>query len=82
VDLRQVVPSNSHHLLGKTTSTLQKELKRAYAGHWWPLVILATQEAEIKRIMVQSQPQAGFRPYLKKKKLLKKKKGLVEWLKQ
>jgi hypothetical protein len=27
------------------------------AGHWWLIaVILATQEAEIRRIMVQSQP--------------------------
>jgi hypothetical protein len=42
-------------------------------------VILATQEAEIKRIMVQSQPgqivhKTLFRKYLTRK-------GLVEWLK-
>jgi hypothetical protein len=39
-------------------------------------VILATQEAEIGRITVQSQPT---RPYLKKP--FTKNIGLVEWLK-
>jgi hypothetical protein len=30
--------------------------KKAHAGHWWPMpVILATQEAEIRRIKVRSQ---------------------------
>jgi hypothetical protein len=30
------------------------------AGHWWLTpVILATQEVEIRRIMVRSQPQAS-----------------------
>jgi hypothetical protein len=42
---------------------------------WWLTpVILAIQEAEIRRITVQNQP----RPYLEKKK--NHKKGLVEWL--
>jgi hypothetical protein len=43
-------------------------------------VILATQEAEIRRIMVQSQPRqiAPHRPYPEK---TLHKKGLVEWLK-
>jgi hypothetical protein len=36
-------------------------------------VILATQEAEIRRIMVQSQPRILKKPITKK--------GLVEWLK-
>jgi hypothetical protein len=44
-------------------------------------VILDTQEAEIKRMAVRSQPRANnsLRPYLKKKNL--HKKGLEEWLK-
>jgi hypothetical protein len=42
-------------------------------------VILATQEAEIRRIMVQSQPKSSLQnPILKK---THHKKGLVEWLK-
>jgi hypothetical protein len=42
-------------------------------------VILATQEAEIRRIMVQSQLGKKFkRPYLEK---TQHKKGLMEWLK-
>jgi hypothetical protein len=42
-------------------------------------IILATQEAEIRRILVQSQPRQIFmRPYLEK---IHHKKGLVEWLK-
>jgi hypothetical protein len=40
-------------------------------------VISATQEAEIRRIKFQSQPQADS-PYLEK---TLNKKGLVEWLK-
>jgi hypothetical protein len=37
-------------------------------GRWWLTpVILATQEAEIRRIMVRSQPEQIFvRPYLEK----------------
>jgi hypothetical protein len=43
-------------------------------------VILATHEAEVRRITVRSQLVKYFsRPYLKKKK--NHKKGLVGWLK-
>jgi hypothetical protein len=45
-------------------------------------VILATQEAEIRRITVQSQPgQIVLETLSQKKPFTKKKKGLVEWLK-
>jgi hypothetical protein len=44
------------------------------------LVILATQEAQIRRIVVQSQPQQIVRETLVSKKN-HHKKGLVEWLK-
>jgi hypothetical protein len=41
-------------------------------------VILATQEAEIRRIVKSSQTNSSVRPYLKTPFT---KKGLVEWLK-
>jgi hypothetical protein len=44
------------------------------------LVILATQEAEIRRIMVRSQPGQIVLETLSQKKT-HHKKGLVEWLK-
>jgi hypothetical protein len=55
---------------------------RAECG--WPTpVILATQEAEIRRVAVQSQPrQIVYRTLSQKKKKKKKsQKGLVEWFK-
>jgi hypothetical protein len=52
-------------------------LEVVLARHWWLTpVILAIQEAEIRRIMVQSQQFA--RPYLKN---TQHKKALAEWLK-
>jgi hypothetical protein len=42
-------------------------------------VILATQEAEIRRIMVQSQPRQIAHETLSRKNPTKK--GLAEWLK-
>jgi hypothetical protein len=55
--------------------------KNQLAGHLWlTALILATQEAEIRRIMVRSQHWANssVRPYLEKPFT---KLGLVEWLK-
>jgi hypothetical protein len=46
---------------------------------WLKPVIPATQEAEIRRIMVQSQPRQIVRETLSQKTL--HSKGLVEWLK-
>jgi hypothetical protein len=45
---------------------------------WWLMpIILPTQQAEIRRIMVQSQPrQRVVRPYLEK---THQKKVLLEW---
>jgi hypothetical protein len=43
---------------GKTTPIRSKIKKPLQAGHWWLTpVILATQEAEIRNITVQSQPR-------------------------
>jgi hypothetical protein len=59
-------------------------------ARWLTPVILTTLEAEIKRIMVHSQPRVNnstpyfVRLYLgkNKNKNLAHKKGLAEWLKQ
>jgi hypothetical protein len=40
-------------------------------------IILATQEAEIRRIVVRSQPRQIVRPYLEKNL---HREGMVEWL--
>jgi hypothetical protein len=49
-------------------------------GHWWLTpIILATQEAEIKRISVQSQLGQIVPKTLSQKN--PSQKGLVEWLK-
>jgi hypothetical protein len=51
------------------------------AGHQWLTpIILATKEAEIKRIKVQSQPGQTVLKCLSRKKPITKK-GLVDWLK-
>jgi hypothetical protein len=50
------------------------------AGSWWLTpVILATQKAEIRRIMVPSHPRQISHKTLSQKNHYKK--GLVEWLK-
>jgi hypothetical protein len=50
--------------------------------HQWLMpVILATQEAAIRRIKVQSQPQTNSLQDPISKKNLHKKRGLVEWFK-
>jgi hypothetical protein len=44
------------------------------AEHWWLIpVILATQEAKIRRIIVQSQPGQIVQKILSRKKLITKK---------
>jgi hypothetical protein len=42
--------------------------------------MLATQEAEVRRITVQSQPQSNSLREPISKKSITQKKGLVEWL--
>jgi hypothetical protein len=62
------------------SKTKIKKKKEEEARHWWLTpVILATQEAEIRRITVQSHPGQIVRETLSQKHLTQK--GLVEWLK-
>jgi hypothetical protein len=66
----------------KSSLSLLVPFFKILARHQWLMpVILATQEAEIRRIIVRSQPRQIFtRPYLKKKTPITKI-VLVEWLK-
>jgi hypothetical protein len=50
-------------------------------GHWWfRPVTLATQEAEIRRIAVRSQPgqKSSVRPYLEKSFIKKRTGGVAQ----
>jgi hypothetical protein len=57
-----------------------KQKHRNRAARWLTLVTLATQEAEIGRIVVRSQPRQIVHQTLSRKKPITKK-GLAEWLK-
>jgi hypothetical protein len=48
---------------------------------WLTPVILATQETEIRRIAIRSQPGQIACEILSQKNPSQKRKGLVEWLK-
>jgi hypothetical protein len=47
--------------------------------HWLTLIILATQEVEIRRILVQSQPRQIAHKNLSQKTHHKKKKKKKKW---
>jgi hypothetical protein len=55
-----------------------KEIRSWPGVQWLMPVILAAREAEIRRIVVQSQPREIVHETLSRKKPTKK--GLVEWL--
>jgi hypothetical protein len=54
-------------------------LKWFAVRHWWLTPILATQEAEIRRITVQTQPRQIVHKTLSQK--YPSQKGLAKWLK-
>jgi hypothetical protein len=62
-------------VLGKTGFSCRFSFKKDFpAGHWWLTpVILATQEAEIRRIAAQSQSGQIVWEILSQKKIIKKK---------
>jgi hypothetical protein len=52
-----------------------------WTGHWWLTpVILAIQEAKIKRIVVEASPEHIVLEILSRKKT-RNKKGLAKWFK-
>jgi hypothetical protein len=67
-----------HHLFHNLV--LEISLRYWTGGQWLTLVILAPQETEIRRIMVQSQPVQIVQKTLSQKKPITQKE-LVEWLK-
>jgi hypothetical protein len=67
------------HFQNQTPIYFDKKKTKQKAGCWWlTLIILDTQEAEI-RIEVQSQPRQIICKTLSQK--YQSQKGLVEWLK-
>jgi hypothetical protein len=67
------------HLKRNRDETLFKT-RVILAGHWWlTLVILATQEVEVRRIKVRSQPGQIVHKTLSQNP--SQKVGLVKWLK-
>jgi hypothetical protein len=58
----------------------KKKEKKKVGFQWLMPITLATQEAEMRRITVQSQPRQIVCETLSQKKPITKK-GLVEWLK-
>jgi hypothetical protein len=77
------LPTGKDDVVGRIQGSGVKELKsqeEPRARHWWlTSVILATQEAEIRRIMVRSQSKKIVHKTLSHKYL--SQKGLAEWLK-
>jgi hypothetical protein len=80
---KRTFPNKSTIFLTKTLVSPFYNRKNQRAGCWWLTpVILATQEVEIRRIMVRSQPGKQFlRLYLRKTRHKKGGRGCWRWLK-